>query len=107
MFHMIYRTFLLVSLILVCQRLSAQASYDDYANFFKDYDFDARQVPTIPPKGERIDVIIDADAKNEIDDQWALALALLSPERFNILGIVGGEFSLGWTAKYWNVLQRD
>jgi len=26
-------------------------------------------------------VIIDADAKNEIDDQWAIMLALLSSDR--------------------------
>jgi len=31
-------------------------------------------------------VIIDSDAKNEIDDQWAIGLAILSPERFEIEG---------------------
>ena len=51
-----------------------------------------RKVPTIPPKGQRIRIIIDSDAKNEIDDQWAIALAILSPERFDIAGFVGANF---------------
>ena len=51
-----------------------------------------RNVPQIPPKGERIRVLIDTDAKNEIDDQWAIALAILSPERFEIEGFVGANF---------------
>ena len=51
-----------------------------------------RRVPTIPPAGERIRLIIDSDAKNEIDDQWAIALAILSPERFEIEGCVGANF---------------
>jgi len=37
-------------------------------------------------------VIIDTDAANEIDDQWALALALLSQERFQIEGFVAANF---------------
>jgi hypothetical protein len=36
--------------------------------------------------------VIDSDAKNEIDDQWAIALAILSPERFQIEGFVGANF---------------
>jgi inosine-uridine nucleoside N-ribohydrolase len=55
-------------------------------------DFDARRLPEIPPKGERIRVILDTDAFNEIDDQWAMALALLAPERFEILGLVAANF---------------
>jgi purine nucleosidase len=51
-----------------------------------------RQVPQIPPKGRRIRLLIDSDAKNEIDDQWAIALAILSPERFSIEGFVGANF---------------
>ncbi len=52
----------------------------------------ARRVPVIPPKGERIRLLIDSDAKNEIDDQYAIALAILSPERFDIEGFVGANF---------------
>jgi purine nucleosidase len=75
-----------------------QNSYDEFVNFYKAYDFSKRVVPRIPPKGQKIKVIIDSDAKNEIDDQWALALALLSPERFNIIGLVGATFAWGGPA---------
>ena len=54
-----------------------------------------RKVPVIPPRGERMRVVIDSDAKNEIDDQWAIALAILSPERFAIEGFVGANFDNG------------
>jgi len=53
---------------------------------------EARRVPEIPPAGRRLRVIIDSDAKNEIDDQWAIALAILSPERFEIEGFIGANF---------------
>ena len=51
-----------------------------------------RKVPKIPPKGERLRVIFDTDARNEIDDVWAIALAILSPERFKIEGFVAANF---------------
>lgn len=51
-----------------------------------------RRVPEIPPAGQRLRVVIDADAHNEIDDVWALALALLSPERLQIEGIVAANY---------------
>lgn len=51
-----------------------------------------RAVPRIPPAGERLRVVIDSDAKNEIDDQWAIALAILSPERFQVEGFVGANY---------------
>ena len=51
-----------------------------------------RKVPKIPPKDERIRVIIDTDTKNEIDDVWAISLAVLSLERFKIEGFVAANF---------------
>lgn len=51
-----------------------------------------KNLAVIPPKGEKLRVIIASDAMNEIDDVWAIALAILSPERFNIEGFVGGNF---------------
>lgn len=48
--------------------------------------------PEIPAKNEKIRVIIVSDATNEIDDIWAIALALLSPERFEIEGFVGSNY---------------
>lgn len=53
---------------------------------------ESRRVPVIPSQGEQLRVVIDSDAKNEIDDQWAIALAILSPERFAIEGFVGANF---------------
>ena len=58
-----------------------------------DIDPQDRVVPHIPPPGQRLRVVIDSDAKNEIDDQWAIALAILSPERFQIEGFVGANFA--------------
>jgi purine nucleosidase len=55
-----------------------------------------RSVARIPPKEQGLRVIIDSDAKNEIDDQWAIALAILSPERFAIEGFVGAPFDNAW-----------
>jgi inosine-uridine nucleoside N-ribohydrolase len=55
-------------------------------------DAKARRVPEIPPKDKRLRVIIDSDARNEIDDIWALALAILSPERFQIEGFVAANY---------------
>ena len=49
-------------------------------------------VPKIPPKNEKMRVIIVSDATNEIDDIWAISLALLSPERFDIEGFVGSNY---------------
>ena len=51
-----------------------------------------RRVPTIPDPGTKIRVIIDTDAGCEIDDQYAIALALLCPERFEIEGFVSCQW---------------
>ncbi len=51
-----------------------------------------RRVPELPPTDARIRVIIDTDAGCEVDDQYAIALALLSPERFRIEGFVSQQW---------------
>ena len=51
-----------------------------------------RVVPVIPGKDKRIRVVFDTDAKNEIDDIWAISLAVLSPERFQLEGFVAANF---------------
>lgn len=38
----------------------------------------------LPPVGQKIDMVLDTDTYNEVDDQFALAYALLSPERLNV-----------------------
>ncbi len=46
-----------------------------------------------PPKG-RVRVVIDTDTMNEIDDQFALAWALLSQDRLQIEGVYAAPYSL-------------
>lgn len=47
-----------------------------------------------PPSG-RIRMVIDTDAANEIDDQFALAWAFASRDRFDIEGVTAVPFSFG------------
>ncbi len=47
----------------------------------------------LAPPRKRPRVIIDTDAANEIDDQFALAWALLSPERLDVLAVYAAPFS--------------
>jgi len=75
--------------------LHSQDPYFSTQSYFENYDYSLREAPEIPPKGERIRVIIDTDTKAEVDDLWALSLALLSPERFEIVGIIGATFITG------------
>jgi inosine-uridine nucleoside N-ribohydrolase len=51
-----------------------------------------RIVPQLPPSDERIRVLIDTDAACEIDDLYAIALALASQDRFNIEGFVAAHY---------------
>jgi inosine-uridine nucleoside N-ribohydrolase len=52
-----------------------------------------RLVPALPPTGRRLKVLIDTDFANEIDDLYAVALALCSPERFEIVGLNATHFA--------------
>jgi purine nucleosidase len=47
----------------------------------------------LAPPRTRPRVVIDTDAANEIDDQFALAWALLSPERLDVLAVYAAPFS--------------
>lgn len=69
-----------------------QTAYRARSTAILQRDSQRRSVPTIPPSREPIRVIIDTDTKNEIDDVWAIALAVLSPERFRIEGFVAANF---------------
>ena len=51
-----------------------------------------RTVPQLPPPGERIRLLIDTDAACEIDDLYAITLALASPDRFVLEGFVAAHF---------------
>ena len=45
-----------------------------------------------PPRG-KLRVVIDTDTANEIDDQFALAWALLSPVKLDVLAVTAEPFS--------------
>lgn len=47
----------------------------------------------LEPPGGPVRLVIDSDAKNEIDDQFALAWALLSPDRLKLEGVYAAPFS--------------
>ena len=42
----------------------------------------------IPDNDKIVDLILDTDAFNEQDDQFAIAHAMLSPEKINLLSII-------------------
>jgi len=50
------------------------------------------------PKEKQVRVIIDTDAKNEADDQFAIVHALLTP-KFNIKGIIASHFGTRRTTR--------
>jgi purine nucleosidase len=46
-----------------------------------------------PPKHGMLQVVIDSDTKNEVDDQFAIAYALLSSDRLNVQAVYAAPFS--------------
>ncbi|MGA2116108.1 MAG: nucleoside hydrolase [Bryobacteraceae bacterium] len=54
----------------------------------------ARPSAPWPPPAGPLHVIIDTDAANEIDDQYAMSLALGFPERVHLEGIIAAHFGL-------------
>ena len=65
----------------------------------KDYE----QLKMMEYPKDRIDLVIDTDAATEIDDQFAIAYALLSRERFHITGIYAAPFAMNEKTKDPNV----
>ncbi|EMK3499864.1 nucleoside hydrolase [Vibrio vulnificus] len=47
----------------------------------------------VPNSGEKLPVVIDSDTANEIDDQFAIAWALLHPERIDLQAIYAAPFT--------------
>ena len=97
MFRYLGTFVLTVSLLINASALLAgqgkgDITYQERMEMFLKLDPRVRKVPVIPPKGERIRVVIDTDTRNEIDDVWAVTLAILSPERFKIEGFVAANF---------------
>ena len=54
--------------------------------------FDRKLMNLSSPKG-KVDVILDTDAYNEIDDQFAIGYMLKKPERLNVVGICAAPFT--------------
>ena len=53
---------------------------------------DAELVQRLTPPAGKLDMVLDTDTYNEVDDQFALAYALLSPERLNVQAIYAAPF---------------
>jgi len=51
-----------------------------------------QRLKLLEPPRAMVDLVIDADAYNEIDDQFAIAYALRSPERLNVRAIYAAPF---------------
>lgn len=56
-----------------------------------------RIVPKLPDPRQPMRLLIDSDAANEIDDLYAIALAVASPERFELEGFVATHFAASAT----------
>ena len=59
---------------------------------FPTLDADLMRTRLAPPEGP-VRLLIDTDAANEIDDQFAIAWALLSPDRLRIEAVTAAPFS--------------
>ena len=57
------------------------------------YISDERRMEMLAPQPRRVRVVIDTDAANEVDDQFAITWGLLSPDRLDIEAIVAAPFS--------------
>jgi purine nucleosidase len=53
---------------------------------------EATRVQRLEPVTGRVRVVVDTDAANEIDDQFALAYAILSPERLAVEAVYAAPF---------------
>lgn len=58
-------------------------------------------------KGGRKKVILDTDTYNEIDDQFALSLAMLSPDEIELLAVTAAPFHNGNSSSYADGMERS
>ena len=54
---------------------------------------DTRRNQMLAPQSGRARIVIDTDAANEVDDQFAITWGLLSPERLDVEAIVAAPYS--------------
>ncbi len=52
----------------------------------------------LAPPDKKVRVVIDSDTYNEVDDQFAIAYALLSPERLDVEAVYAAPFSSAFLA---------
>ncbi len=53
---------------------------------------DATRLARLTPPAGAVEMVLDTDTYNEIDDQFAVAYALLSPERLNVRALYAAPF---------------
>ncbi len=61
---------------------------------------DDRRLEMLTPEPEKVRVLIDTDAANEVDDQFAITWALLSLDRLDVEAIVAEPFSREYHKEY-------
>ena len=66
-----------------------------------------RTLTELCASGRQLDLVIDTDAFNEIDDQFAIILALLSPERFRVRALHAAPFQNHRVASYGEGMERS
>ena len=60
---------------------------------FPEISLEERLAKLAPKKSGILQVVIDSDTKNEVDDQFAISYALLSPDRLNVQAVYAAPFS--------------
>ncbi len=58
-----------------------------------DQDMESKQIQHLALPTGRIAMVLDTDTYNEVDDQFALAYALLSPEKLDVQAVYAAPFS--------------
>ena len=58
------------------------------------------------PEDKKVRVVVDTDAKNEADDQFAIVQAILTP-KFRLEGIVAAHYKEGFAAQYGGAPVKD
>jgi hypothetical protein len=62
-------------------------------NMSAEFNQNIKLMERLEVAGGCIDMVLDTDTYNEIDDQFALAYAMLSPERLNVQAVYAAPFS--------------
>ncbi len=66
-----------------------------------------KSLTAIAASKERLDLVIDTDAYNEIDDQFAVIWALLTPDRFRVRALHAAPFDNNRVASFGEGMERS